>query len=163
LDREIPEYKGVMKRFGDMAELEEEITRALSLGDKKAADTILRKLITGIREDSGLRRDLMAELKDVSGKDIQGMVSGYLANPIEGAGYVSKAAQNLGILGSIFAAPKYIALFAASSPRLFGEFLNILGKGERAVKTVAKAVPGPGVRLGAFQAGRVGLMPEMEQ
>jgi len=163
LVEKVPGYEKLTKEYSILADMQDDIVKALSLEGTKGADTVLRKLITGIKESDDFRRTLMDELRGASGKDIRAMISGKMMSTYVPSGYIARLGTAAIGYGAIFN-PKMLGLIAIASPRLVATMLGAIGKGERLVGRMGRStLAQPGARQAAFQAGRVGLMPEMTE
>jgi len=160
---EVPGYEAMTKEYKFLADMQDDIVKALSLQDSKAADTVMRKMITGIKESSDLRRQLMDEIKGVSGRDIKAMIAGYMSKRVIPEGLIAR----MGMVGAAYGTilnPSMITLFGLASPAIVTSFLGGLGRVEKIAAAAAKGPLGKApLRQAGFQAGRIGLMPEMEQ
>lgn len=131
LVKEVPEYAVMTGEYSKATALIKEIERALSLGKKSAADTAVRKLNSAMRENFGFRRTLLEQLS------AQGEVSN-LPEEIAGEALKNIMPRGLSGLGSIgvagvglYSDPRLLPLLTLASPRLVGEFVNLLGSTSR--------------------------------
>jgi hypothetical protein len=119
-----------MKAYQEASELTKEIERALSLGQKAAADTSMRKLQSLMRNNVntnyGNRLDLAKQLEAAGGNEIMPAIAGQALNSFTPRGLQGVAATGLGGFG--IANPATLAALPLTSPRLMGEAAYGLGK-----------------------------------
>lgn len=151
--RESPDYAQAMAEFAKSKALQTEIERALSLGNRAAADTAIRKLQSVTRNNAntnyGNRVKLVQKLEDASGTDLMPALAGQSLSSWAPRGFGKlAAAANVGA-GSVN--PALLALLPLQSPRLMGEAAYYAGKGVRMME--------PGLDPMYFQAaGQAGLL-----
>lgn len=137
LVKEVPEYSAMMKDYSEATKLIKDMESGLMLrkqgmSGRIVADQTLRRLMSAMRDNFQLRKELLDVLGKEGGTDLSGQVAGYTMS-----GYMPTGLAGLppSILGSAAALkylnPKFLPLMAASSPRVMGEFLRMLGKGVR--------------------------------
>ncbi len=153
LVKNVPGYEKLVGDYATASDQIQEIEKALSLGPRAGADTILRKLNRMMKESSEFRRQLVKDLEQATGTNIRELVAGAALKPvvptnkllptIAGSAQVSAAA--------ITGRPEILLLLPLGSPRLVGEFVNLVGRISKTTKEVASKVP---VKT-LFQAGRV--------
>lgn len=140
-------YEKTMADYEKGLELEREIQKALSLGDKTGIDTTIRKLAQVFSNKSTLskeyRLELLQELERVGGKDIIDKLAGYAMGQSTPGGL-----QLLGDLvigaGAHMVSPEaglttLATLAAAQSPKLALYSSYGAGRATRAVSDVAKS------------------------
>lgn len=137
-----PTYAKVMKDYSQASETLSEVERALSLGNKAAADTSMRKLQSLMRNNVntnfGNRLDLAKTLEQ-SGADILPAVAGQSMSSWTPRGLAGLAASG-SAAGAMLANPVALAGLPAASPRLVGELAYGLGAANRgASKAGSKA------------------------
>lgn len=142
ISRQAPEYSRVMKEYSDASELVREMERALSLGQKSAADTAMRKLTSVMRNNVntnfGLRLDLVRQMEQQGGNQLLPSIAGQamsstlprgLAPQVAGVSAVPSIVENL-MQGTT---PLTLAAAPLFSPRLVGEAGYGLGAAQRMV------------------------------
>ena len=142
ISRQAPEYSRVMKEYSDASELVREMERALSLGQKSAADTAMRKLTSVMRNNVntnfGLRLDLVRQMEQQGGNQLLPSIAGQamsstlprgLAPQIASVSAVPSIVENL-MQGTT---PLTLAAAPLFSPRLVGEAGYGLGAAQRMV------------------------------
>jgi len=153
ISRQAPEYARVMKEYSDASELVREMERALSLGQKSAADTAMRKLTSVMRNNVntnfGLRLDMVRQMEQQGGNQLLPSIAGQamsstlprgLAPQIAGVSAIPSAVQGL-MAGTT---PLTLAAAPMFSPRLVGESAYGLGAAQRMIaqsKPVQAMVP----------------------
>lgn len=163
LSDNVPGYADMTAEYAKTSKLTKDIEKALSLSKNTGADTSIRKISQIMRENFTYRRDLVKQLENMTGADIQSAVAGIQLNRLTPKGLqgVLTTSAITGALAMIH--PQLLPALVVSSPRLVGEFLNMLGNTSRQIKKigtkaqqagVGRAVSVP-VRQTAFQAGRI--------
>jgi hypothetical protein len=141
IDMQAPTYAKVMKDYSQASEALTEIEKSLSLGNKAAADTSMRKLQSLMRNNVntnyGNRLDLAKTLED-KGADILPAVAGQAASSFTPRGLQGLAATGAGVAG--LANPVTLAALPFTSPRLMGELSYGLGAMNRGIGNAASKV-----------------------
>ncbi len=138
--KQSPQYADTMKAYETAISTEKEIERALSLGNKAAQDTALRKLQSlsrnNVNTNYGNRLDLARMLEDQGGVSLLPSIAGQAMNSWTARGLAGQA-ENIGT-GLLAAAhnPAFAAALPFQSPKAMGASLYGLGRvagvGERA-------------------------------
>ena len=157
LNDNVPEYKQMTSGYEKSSVLIREIDKAFSLNKRSSADTAIRKLMTTMREDLDFRRNLIKQVEQSTGKNIEQILAGVSMQELMPSGLVGKSvvAGSLGYLLFGGFDPKLVGILAMSSPRVVGEFANLLGRFARQGK---KIIPSTPVRQATFQSGRLNEM-----
>jgi hypothetical protein len=138
IDLQAPTYAKVMRDYSEASNALTEVERALSLGNKAAADTSMRKLQSLMRNNVntnyGNRLDLAKSL-EARGADILPAVAGQAASSFTPRGLQGLAATGAGFAS--MANPMTLAALPFTSPRLMGEAAYGLGALRRGVGSVA--------------------------
>jgi hypothetical protein len=175
-----PSYATASENYQVWKELQGELRKALSLNDKAAADTVMRKLQSTMRNNVqtnyGSRTQLLDELDSVSAPSRPGrpeLHAGTLRAELAGQAANTWMPRGIARSGGAFAIPAgiaaasgvlvnnpgYAALAAPfipmASPRLVGEVAGLLGSGARVVDDAAAASPEI-ARAARAATGRVG-------
>lgn len=131
ISMQAPTYAKTMKAYSEASELIKEIERALSLGNKAAADTSMRKLQSlmrnNVQTNYGNRLDLAKELADKGGEDIIPAVAGQSLSSWMPRGLARLGQYGAGA-GALLGSPGLAATLPFTSPRLMGEMLYGMGK-----------------------------------
>jgi hypothetical protein len=135
--KQAPEYSKIMKDYTQASDAITELEKTLSLGDKKAVDTSLRKLQSAFRKNVssnyGKREDLVRQL---GGEELADAISGQMLSDVMPRGLVGRLAG----IGSV--STGNVLGLPAFSPRVVGESSYYLGK------ALAKTPKTPYLRLG---------------
>lgn len=134
-------YGEMLTQYGDDSEFLNEITRALSSGDKATIDTTYRKLATTLKTNNEQRRNLLMELDEATGGYILSAVAGQqLSEELPRGLFRQIAAGMAGVsvaTGGLSAGLLPALVFA--SPRVTGEVLRALGIATNKIDTLLKA------------------------
>ena len=149
-----PTYSKVMKDYSQASETLSEVERALSLGNKAAADTSMRKLQSLMRNNVntnfGNRLDLAKTLEQ-NGADILPAVAGQSMSSWTPRGLAGLAGLGTGASALATLNPGILAALPFSSPRLMGEAAYGLGSAGRGLLDV-------GGKAGQQVSGLLGRM-----
>lgn len=145
IEAQAPEYSKAMKDYSQASELIDEITRTLSLGEKKTADTAMRKLQSIMRNNVntnyGTRTQLLQELEQQGGRQLAPQLAGQALNDWTPRGIQRATAIPTAIAaGSTAGIPAAIGATAMSSPRLMGEAAYLSGAASRNLDPVIQAL-----------------------
>ena len=173
--KQAPEYAKVMSGYEKASKNIKEIERTLSLGDKKSADTALRKLQSTMRNNVntnyGKRADLVKQLEDAGATNISEKLAGQALSSWTPRGLGSIVAGGAGAAGVATANPLLAIPIAMQSPRLMGEASYYAGKTAGAGSDANKLLDAflrrgdmsnRGAASGAFQAGRLNEQDQAE-
>ena len=141
-----PTYAKVMKDYSEASAALQETEKALSLGNKAAKDTAVRKLQSLMRNNAqtnyGNRLDIAKNLEEKGGVELLPAIAGQSMNSLTPRGItgaIQKGGALLGAVGSGGASiPLTIAAAPFTSPRLVGESLYGLGRLTGAAGSVAR-------------------------
>ena len=170
ISRQAPEYARVMKEYSDASDLVKEMERALSLGQKSAADTAMRKLTSVMRNNVntnfGLRLDLVRQMQQQGGNQLLPSIAGQamsstlprgLAPQIAGVSAIPSAVQSL-MQGTT---PLTLAAAPLFSPRLVGESAYGLGAAQRMIAQSRPAqAMAPAAARAKLMLGSIPMTPE---
>lgn len=119
-----PTYAKVMRDYSEASKTLEEVTKALSLGEKASADTSIRKLQSLLRNNAqtnyGNRLSLANELEQQGGVSLRPALAGQAMNSWMPRGMVGAIEKGALGVGSVLN-PAILAAAPAASPRLVGE------------------------------------------
>lgn len=119
-----PTYAKVMRDYSEASKTLEEVTKALSLGEKASADTSIRKLQSLLRNNAqtnyGNRLSLANELEQQGGVSLRPALAGQAMNSWTPRGMVGAIEKGALGVGSVLN-PTILAAAPAASPRLVGE------------------------------------------
>jgi len=134
----IPGYSEMTKSYAEATQLIKDLESGLMLkkqgmSGRVVADQTLRRLMSALKENFGLRGDLMETLSNVGGQDISGQVAGYAMRDLLPGGLGGSAPFLLGEGIMVYMNPKLWPIVAASSPRVASRFLRTYGDMMRSV------------------------------
>jgi hypothetical protein len=152
-------YAKTMKAYEESLSLEREIERALSLGNRSAADTAIRKLQSLTRNNAntnyGYRMELVKALQNQGGQDLMPALAGQALSSFTPRGLAGQgAALGIGAGGALTVNPAALAALPLTSPRLVGMGAYGLGRATRDIpkltdaelKTMARMLTTQGVQ-----------------
>ena len=148
IDMQAPTYAKVMKDYSQASEALTEIERSLSLGNKAAADTSMRKLQSLMRNNVNTNygnRLTLAKTLEGKGADILPAVAGQAASSFTPRGLQGLAATGAGVAS--FTNPATLAALPFTSPRLMGELSYGLGAMNRGIGGAANKAGGAAAQL----------------
>lgn len=147
ITRQAPTYAKVMKDYSEASSALQEVERTLSLTDKAATDTAVRKLQSVLRNNAqtnyGNRQNLVNMLKDKGGADLMPALAGQSmssAMPRGISGAISKVGGGGMALMNPASIPMLLGAAPFTSPRLVGEALYKAGRGVGAAGKAAQSV-----------------------
>lgn len=143
ITNQAPTYAKVMGDYQRASQTLDEITRALSLGDKASKDTAVRKLQSLMRNNAqsnyGNRLSLAADLEQQGGVSLAPAIAGQAMNTWVPRGMVGAIEKGAIGLGSILN-PALLAAAPAASPRAVGEVAYALGRASGGTSRMAQAL-----------------------
>ena len=135
-------YAKTMKAYEESLSLEREIERALSLGNRSAADTAIRKLQSLTRNNAntnyGYRMELAKALQQQGGQDLMPALAGQALSSFTPRGLAGQGA-GIGAGLTAFADPSALAVLPFTSPRLVGMGAYGLGRATRNIPKLTDA------------------------
>jgi hypothetical protein len=164
IEFQAPTYAKVMKDYSQASRTLTEIEKSLSLGNKAAADTSMRKLQSLMRNNVntnyGNRLNLAKTLED-QGADILPAIAGQAASSFTPRGMQGLVASGMGFAS--FLNPATLAALPLTSPRLMGEAAYGLGAMNRGVGNVISKVPLMSSAISNAQGGLLSTPQGMRQ
>lgn len=160
ITQQAPAYANVMKAYETAATQFGEIERTLSLGDRAAKDTAMRKLQSlmrnNVQTNYGNRLSLANTLEDKGGVDLMPSIAGQAMNSLTPRSLVGQ-----GLLGAnaltMMANPSQALLLPLQSPRVMGEGAyaagRLLGATGNGVRSVVSRVPAGNALMNYVNAG----------
>lgn len=143
ISAQAPTYSKVMSDYQKASATLDEITRALSLGDKASKDTAIRKLQSLMRNNAqtnyGNRLSLATELEQQGGVSLTPAIAGQAMNSWMPRG-MTGALEKVGLGGAALFQPSALAAAPIASPRVIGELANALGRASGGVERAGAAV-----------------------
>lgn len=155
----VPEYADMTKGYADATGLLNEAQSALSLKNKVAGDTALRKINQVMRENFDFRRETINKLEEQTGANLLDQTAGYQASQWLPRGALGKVIGG-GEAAALFhagLAPSGIAALALSSPKLVGGMMYGLGISVGMAKRIVAKLP----QLKAWMQ-KTGQLPKMQ-
>ena len=137
-------YAKTMKAYEESLSLEREIERALSLNNRSAADTAIRKLQSLTRNNAntnyGYRMELAKALQQQGGQDLMPALAGQALSSFTPRGLAGQgAALGIGAGGALTVNPMALAALPLTSPRLVGMGAYGLGRATRNIPKLSDA------------------------
>jgi hypothetical protein len=137
-------YAKTMKAYEESLSLEREIERALSLGNRSAADTAIRKLQSLTRNNAntnyGYRMELVKALQNQGGEDLMPALAGQALSSFTPRGLAGQgAALGIGAGGALTVNPMALAALPLTSPRLVGMGAYGIGRATRDIPKLTDA------------------------
>jgi hypothetical protein len=137
-------YAKTMKAYEEALSLEREIERALSLNNRSAADTAIRKLQSLTRNNAntnyGYRMELAKALQNQGGEDLMPALAGQALSSFTPRGLAGQgAALGIGAGGALTVNPMALAALPLTSPRLVGMGAYGLGRATRDIPKLTDA------------------------
>ncbi|MFM7008344.1 MAG: hypothetical protein ACKO0Z_03310, partial [Betaproteobacteria bacterium] len=143
ISAQAPTYSKVMGDYQKASATLDEITRALSLGDKASKDTAIRKLQSLMRNNAqsnyGNRLSLANELEQQGGVNLTPSIAGQAMNTWIPRG-MTGALEKVGLGGAALFQPSVLAAAPIASPRVIGELAHALGRASGGVERAGSAV-----------------------
>ena len=141
------------QKSADLQELVSEfsgsnIKKSLGMGGVGKFTSGIKRVMSIARDNDSFRRDLLSKLKTTTDADqnLLAKLTGASFSPLVSEGGIGKLAEGLSVVGAVFAPAEIVhlaALFIATSPRVMGEFMNVLGYGSRANKAFKEFISTP--------------------
>lgn len=131
LKKNVKGYESMTKGYSEASDLIDDINKTFSIGNNKARETQLKKVLGSLRDNNENRKELLDVLSKTGNKDLVGKVAGaQLAKltPRGLAGAIAPTAGGLAAAVNPSNIPMVMAYFLSSSPRVVGELTSILGK-----------------------------------
>lgn len=137
-------YAKTMRAYEESLGLEREIERALSLNNRSAADTAIRKLQSLTRNNAntnyGYRMELAKALQQQGGEDLMPALAGQALSSFTPRGLAGQgAALGIGAGGALTVNPMALAALPLTSPRLVGMGAYGLGRATRNIPKLTDA------------------------
>jgi hypothetical protein len=142
----VPGYNKMTKGYEEATKLIKDVESGLmmrkqGMSGRVVADQTLRRLTSAMKDNFALRKELLDSLSAEGGGDLAAQIAGFnmsqtLPHGLAGTGPALIAQGALAAMN-----PKFLAIMGASSPRVQGEFLSMLGKG---LKPMAGTAPTAG-------------------
>jgi hypothetical protein len=164
----VPEYDVMTKGYSEATQLIKDIEsnlmmRKQGMSGRIVSDQTLRRLMSAMKDNFELRGELVQALTAQGGEDVVGAVAGHSMNTWLPRGL---AGTGPALLGNVVLAklvhPAFWPVVAASSPRVSGEFLRMLGKTYAETRGVPEAL-GKAIWYGASREDEEVIRPPNSQ
>lgn len=123
--KQAPGYADAMKAYSEETEALRDITQALSLGDKTAKDTAIRKLQALMKDTSAAgkyRREMLDQLQSAGGVNLAPALAGQASSNLLPGGLAARlGGGGVGTAAVLAHNPTLLAALPFLSPRLTGE------------------------------------------
>lgn len=130
----VPKYEEMTSAYEQASNDLKDFRQSLSIGGKASRETIVKKLTSTLRANNEYRQTLLKEFSQGANKDIFSQAAGASMQSLIPLG-LSKYAEGL----AAFLNPHILLALPFSSPRLVGEFVNALGKGNAVLERIGNA------------------------
>lgn len=130
LKKNVKGYEQLTSGYREASITIDDINKTFSIGNNKAKETQLKKILGSLRDNNENRRELLEVLGQTGNKDLVGKVAGTQLSKITPKGLSGVIGPATGLGASIINPaniPMVMSYMALSSPRLVGELANILG------------------------------------
>jgi hypothetical protein len=154
LNKNVPKYEEMTKAYAQTANDLRQFRSSLSVGGKAGMETILKKITNAVRGNNSYRQMLLKELGKGSGKGLLSQASG-----IALADWLPKGLTKYFESLVAFINPHVLMALPLASPRLIGEFVNALGKGNRAMTAIGDGL----IKYKAVTALKAGVISNRSQ
>jgi len=130
----VPEYGKMTENYARTTQLIKDIEsnlmmRKQGMSGRIVSDQTLRRLMSAMKDNFELRKELVGMLSTQGGEDVMGAVAGYSMRTFVPRGL---AGTGPALIGNVALAkmvnPAFWPVVASSSPRVSAEFLRLLGK-----------------------------------
>jgi len=165
----VPKYAEQLKGYEEATRLIKDLEAGLmmrkqGMTGRIVSDQTLRRLISAMKDNFELRGDLLQILTQQGGEDVMGAVAGYSMSSLLPRGLAGTGPM---IVGNVALAklvnPIFWPIVAASSPRVSGEFLRVLGKYAGGKAAIIADPAGKVLGYGIFSETLGNLIPEARQ
>ena len=153
-----PGYADALKQYHEATNHLRDLERDLSLGNKAATATALRKLQAVMREDVasayGARAGYARELEGAGAAGLREGLAGQAMSTLAPRG-LARGVAGAGAGAGVALQPAMLPLLAGASPRLVGEASLLAGRGSGKLAQYLGQLPSVTPQI-SFQAGRAG-------
>ena len=129
LSSKFREYKEMTAQYRKDSIVINEVLKDFSIGERSSYEQGIRKLTNAMKESNEFRQTLLDLVKERTGVDLLPKLAGFQMASIIPTSLVGR----MGGMYEVFqlmqqADPRLVMALVSSSPRIAGEFLNVLGK-----------------------------------
>lgn len=151
ITKEVPEYGKMTAGYSEATKLIKDVEADLMLrkegmSGRMTADKTLRRLMSSMRDNFEMRKELVDVLGAKGSQDLAGEIAGYTMNTFAPRGLSGTGPALAGQAAYAMFNPKFWPVIAASSPRVQGEFLRLFGKASGAASMIPATAVKEGVR-----------------
>lgn len=161
----VPQYDEMTKGYTEATKIIKDVEAGLMLrkqgmSGRIVADQTLRRLMSSMKDNFALRKELVDVLGKEGGEDLGAAIAGYAHSSVLPVGLAGTGPALIGSAAlTRLVDPSFGALLAASSPRIQGEFLRMWGKGMKGA-IIARPYVKPAAVQGAILATSTANQPE---
>lgn len=155
ISENVPEYREMTKGYSEATNLIGDMEAGLMLKKqgmtgRVVADQTLRRLMSSMKDNFSLRKELVDTLGAKAEQDLSGQIAGYtMRSPIP-VGLAGVGPIMIGEAAMLrYVNPKLWPILVASSPRVQGEFLRMFGKAMKEVQG-SQALTGRAITYGGL-------------
>lgn len=142
LNTNVPGYQDMTASYAKASDLLDEIKSATGAGKDANADTVFTKLTTAMKGDKEFRIAVLKQMEAGGEPNLMDKIAGVNMRTWFPSGMIGRGVDVGGayaILTGIFN-PHVLPLFAMTSPRVMGEFINGLGWSAKKAASVVNAI-----------------------
>jgi len=145
----VPKYAEMTKGYAEATNLIKDIEAGLMLRKQGmtgriVADQTLRRIMSSMRDNFALRKELLNVLGAKGGQDLAAQTAGHAMRSVLPVGLAGTGPVLIAeTIYARFFNPKFWPVLVASSPRVQGEFLRLFGQSMKMVKSVPTEAIGP--------------------
>lgn len=130
-----PEYDKLLSRYHEASNDIEELQSAIGKVDRQSIETTVRKIAQSMKTGNQgfeIRNAVLQELEQATGVRIRERAAGMALNQVmpRGLAGVGAGIGTAAVIGQLIS-PTFLIALAASSPRVVGEVLSLLGVGKK--------------------------------
>jgi hypothetical protein len=143
ISKAVPEYEKMTKGYSEATKLIKDIESGLmmrkqGISGRIVADQTLRRLMSSMKDNYALRKELVDVLGKEGGQDLSGQIAGFTMRSVVPVGLAGTGPALAAEAAYSMVNPSFWPVLAASSPRVQGEFLRVIGK---TMQTMGKISP----------------------
>lgn len=149
----VPGYRNVTGEYSRFTTLLHQFEDALAVRSTAKANTTLGKLTNLMRQNNTFAQEIVRNMDQITGGQLIATAAGLAGRPFTAKATIGRRIQEAaGIMGLLARAEaKLVGVSLISSPRILGEFLNVLGKTARGIQrtqqTLGASIPASLVEL----------------
>lgn len=157
ITKSVPEYDKMVKGYSEATKLIKDVESGLmmrkqGISGRIVADQTLRRLMSSMKDNFPLRKELVDLLGNKGGGDLAGEIAGFTMRTPMPVGLAGTGPALAAQAAYSMVNPSFWPVLAASSPRVQAEFLRVIGKGLGQAVKISPAMLREGVKLAFIQA-----------